>query len=204
MFKNRQAAGEKLALGLRKYQGEKPVVLGIPRGGVETAYYVARELKAPLSIIITRKLPMPGNEELGFGAVAEDGSQVVLDYGYQWLRPEEIERIIGEQKEEISRRIEILRGGEDLPEIKDKTVIIVDDGMAMGVTMKVAVKMCQNKKAAKVIVAVPVSSKEAVADIGKMVDEVVVLEIPEWFQAVGQFYEDFPQLTDEEVREMIF
>ncbi len=203
MFEDRKDAGEKLSKALEKYKGEGLLVLAIPRGGVEVGSEVARALKAEFSIIVARKLPFPDNPEAGFGAMAEDGSAVILE-GMGGLLPEEtIERIKKEQIKEIGRRVKVLRGGRPLPGIRGRTVIIVDDGLAMGSTMQAAVMLCRKKGAKKIIVAVPVSGREVAEKIRKMADEAVVLEMPPFFHAVAEAYRHWHDVSDEEVLEIM-
>lgn len=199
MFEDRKDAGEKLAKALERYRNKKALVLAIPKGGVEVAYYVAKYLNADFSLLISRKLPFPDNPESGFGAIAEDGSVFINKEAAQWLSKEEIEKIKKGQTQEIKRRIKILRGDRPLPEISGRTIILIDDGLAMGSTMRAAIELCKNKKAKKIIVAVPVSSKEVKQEISKLVDEIIVLETPDFFQAVAQVYKNWYDVSDEEV-----
>lgn len=203
MFEDRKEAGEKLAKALEKYRNKKALVLAIPRGGVEVGYQVAKYLKADFSLLISRKLPQPGNPEAGFGAITEDGSTFIHEEAASWLSKKEIERIKKEQIEEIKRRIKILRKGKPLPKISGRTVILTDDGLAMGSTMRAAIMLCEKKKAEKIIVAVPVSGKDVAEEIGKLVDEIIVLEKPEFFQAVAQVYRNWYDVSDQEVIEIM-
>ena len=203
MFEDRKDAGKKLAKELTRYKGKSVLVLGIPRGGVEVAYEVAKYLDAELSILISRKLPLPFNPEAGFGAIAEDGSTLIQKDTHSWLSREEVEEIIREQKLEVDRRIKVLRKAKPLPRIKGRTVILVDDGLAMGSTMKVSIDLCKNKEAGKIIVAVPVSGESTAREIGDMVDEIVVLEMPPFFQAVAQVYTNWRDIQDSEVIEIL-
>ena len=157
MFKNRKDAGEKLAKSLEKYKAENPLILAIPRGGVEVGLQVARKLKVDFSLIIARKLPFPDNPEAGFGAIAEDGSTFIFENAYYWLSGENIEKIKQQQIAEIDRRIKTLRGGNSLPDMKGRTVILIDDGIAMGSTMRAAIELCKNRATRKIVVAVPVA-----------------------------------------------
>ncbi len=203
MFKNRKDAGEKLARALEKYRAENPLILAIPRGGVEVGLQVAKKLDADFSLIIARKLPFPDNPESGFGAIAEDGSTFIFENAYYWLSGENIERIKKEQIAEIRRRINALREGEPLPEIKGRTVILIDDGIAMGSTMRVAIELCKNRKAGKIVVAAPVAGREVAEEIRRRADELVVLEIPAYFRAVAQAYENWYDVSDEEVLDLL-
>lgn len=203
MFEDRKDAGKKLAKRLAKYKGKNVLVLGIPRGGVEVAYEVAEFLDTELSILVSRKLPFPFNPEAGFGAITEDGSTIIQDGAYSWLSREEIEKIIREQKQEMARRIRTLRKSKPLPKIKGRIVILVDDGLAMGSTMKTSIRLCKNKEADKIIVAVPVSGESVGREIEGMVDEIVVLETPPFFQAVAQVYANWCDVQDSEVIEIL-
>ncbi|MDD5405476.1 MAG: phosphoribosyltransferase family protein [Sulfurovaceae bacterium] len=203
MVKDRKDAGQKLALALQKYKIDDALVLAIPRGGVEPGYEIAKALNYDFSLIICRKLPYPYNTESGFGAIAEDGSIYINQRAAYDLQDQEIEEIIAEQAQEIQRRIKELRSGKPLPAIKDRTVILVDDGIAMGSTMFVAVELCKKQGAKKIIIAVPVASAHAIETFSKMVDEMVVLESPANFYAVAQVYENWYDVSDEEVLDII-
>jgi putative phosphoribosyl transferase len=203
MFKNRKDAGEKLAQALEKYRKENPVILAIPRGGVEVGLQVAAKLNADFSLIIARKLPFPDNPEAGFGAIAENGSTFIFENAYYWLAGETIEEIKQQQIAEIERRIQALRKGDPLPDISGRTVIIIDDGIAMGSTMRAAIELCKNKKAGKIVVAVPVAGREVAEKLQEKVDELVVLEIPAYFRAVAQAYERWYDVSDEEVLDLL-
>ena len=186
MFEDRKEAGEKLARTLVKYKDKDAYVLAIPKGGVQVGFEIAKFLNAELSILIARKLPLPDEPEAGFGAIVEDGSTFISEYAYKYLPEDTIEKIKQEQIQEINRRINVLREGKPLPDIKDKTVILVDDGLAMGSTMQAAIKLCRNKRAKKIIVAVPVAGVDVAENIGKLADEIAVLEMPVDFYAVAQ------------------
>jgi len=203
MFNNRKDAGEKLGRALEKYRDKGVLVLAIPKGGVEVGYEVAEYLNAEFSIIISRKLPFPDNPESGFGAVAEDGSVFIFDFAKDFFPPEMIDSILNGQKSEIERRISVLRNGKPLPEIKGRTVILVDDGIAMGSTMRTSIQLCRNKKAKKIVVAVPVTGRDTEYGIKRIADEVVVLEKPRFFQAVAQVYVEWYDVSDEEVIEIL-
>ena len=203
MFIDRKDAGIKLAKALDRYKDKDVLVLAIPRGGVEVAYEVAKYLDAEFSLLISRKLPIPYNPEAGFGAIAEDGSTYIVSDAKRWLSKEEIEKIKKDQIDEIKRRINILRQGNPLPKIKDRTVILIDDGLAMGSTMRAAIELCKNEKAMRIIVAVPVAGKDVKNEIGKLVDEIIVLEMPLFFNAVAQVYLNWYDVTDNEVIEIL-
>jgi len=199
LFNDREDAGKQLARALQSYKSKKPLVLAIPRGGVEVGYQVARYLQTDFSVIITRKLPYPDNSEAGFGAIAEDGSLFLFEEASQWLPEETIKEIIQEQTQEVQRRITVLRQGKPLPNISNKTVILVDDGIAMGSTMHAAVLVCQKKKAKLIIVAAPVASERITEEFEQIVDDVVILEKPAFFYAVAQAYRHWYDVSDEEV-----
>lgn len=181
MFEDRKDAGEKFAAALSKYKGTDAIVLAIPKGGVEVGYQIAKYLDAGFSILVSRKLPYPGNPEAGFGAVAEDGSIFIHEYAAGRFSGEVINSIIEEQKQKIKRRIEVLRHGRPLPEIAGRNVILVDDGIAMGSTMHVSIMLCRNKKAGRIVAAAPVSGQQVAAGILELVDELTVLEQPAFF-----------------------
>lgn len=199
MFKDRKDAGQKLAIVLQTYKAEVPLVLAIPRGGVELGYEISQALDTDFSLLICRKLPFPHNTESGFGAIAEDGSLYINELAASSVSDKEVEQIIAEQKLEIKRRIQTLRKEMSLPLIKGRTVILVDDGIAMGSTMHVAVELCKKAKAKKIIVAVPVAGRTSIEKFSNMVDEMIVLESPVPFYAVAQVYENWYDVSDEEV-----
>ena len=203
MFIDRTDAGIQLGEALLKYKGPDTIVLAIPRGGVEIGYQVAKALDAPLSLIISRKLPLPYNPEAGFGALAEDGSTWLVPGFRSYLRQDTVEEIISDQTAEIRRRIDALRGGWELPVIKGQTVILVDDGIAMGSTMRASVQYCRNHEAGKVIVAAPVTGRDTAWDMEGIADDVVILEMPPGFRAVAQVYENWYDVPDEEVLEIM-
>lgn len=205
IFKNREEAGIKLAERLKKYQGKANlIVLGVPRGGVVVAFYVAKSLGCPLSLIIARKIGAPGNPEFALGAVNQDG-EVVLnsDIFLDKTTKEYILKESQKQQKEIQRRLKIFLGKEKPPDLRGKIVILVDDGIATGSTLLAAIKGIKKQKPQKIIVAVPVAPRQSILDLEKEVDEVVCLICPEVFFAVGQFYEDFSQVEDEEVKEIL-
>lgn len=206
MFKDRSDAGVQLAHRLKEYKDQKGVlVLALPRGGVVTGYEIARFLNAPLDIVIVRKIGFPGQPEFGIGAVSETGTVVVSEYimsTYGGLR-EYVESEITIQKEEINRRVELYRKGKKLPNLEGKTIILVDDGIATGSTMEAAIKTLKEEKINKLIVAVPVAPPNVVDKLEKMVDEFICIETPVDFMAVGSYYHDFTQVSDEEVIELL-
>lgn len=205
MFSNRNNAGRELAKALEKFKGEDVLVLGIPRGGVIVAVEVAKQLKAPLSLIIPRKIRAPQNPELAIGAVAEKEKVILNNELVNALKvPDEyIQAEVQYQLKEVERRRELYLGSKKLPDITGKTVIIVDDGLATGYTAWAAVEAVKARQPAKVILAVPVGPPDTVRWLSKQVDELICLATPEPFFAVGQFYEEFSQVTDKEVIEKI-
>jgi len=205
MFKNRTEAGKKLALRLLALHlelknNEAVIVLALPRGGVPVAFEVAQKLSAPLDLILTHKLGAPGNPELAIGAVAEDGSVFLDPYNVPTVSDHYIEEEKRRQRNEIKKRIKKYRGGRPLPSLQSKIVILVDDGIATGSTIRVAVALAQKADAKRVIIAVPVLPPDTLALLKKQADEVVYLKTPVPFFAIGAFYEEFLQLTDEEVK----
>lgn len=204
MFEDRRDAGQQLARALDSFKGrENVLVLAIPRGGVEVAAQVARHLEAELSMVIIRKLPFPHNPEAGFGAIAEDSSLYLHPRAADTLPSETVEAVIDAQKEEVERRIEVLRNGNPLPTIEGRTVILVDDGIAMGSTMRATIELCKNQGADTLVVAVPVASDRITREIEARVDRCVVLETPAFFRAVAQVYEHWYDVSDQEVIEIM-
>jgi putative phosphoribosyl transferase len=206
IFSNRAEAGQLLAEKLDKYAGrEDVIVLGLPRGGVPVAYEVARRLRVPLDVFIVRKLGVPGFEELALGAIASGGVRVLNEDVVRALpnANELIESVTTRELAELGRREQIYRDGRPAPDISGRTVILVDDGLATGATMRAAVAALRQLGAAKIVVAVPVGAADTCREIEQEVDETVCAMAPEWFQAVGQFYEDFSQTSDDEVRQLL-
>lgn len=202
MFRDRKEAGERLADALEQYRAQPGLlVLAIPRGGIEPGLIVAQRLQAGFSLIISRKLPLPYNPEAGFGAIAEDGSYNLLDNTR--LPAAEIERIKQEQIAVIRRRIKTLREGRDLPELFGKTVILIDDGLAMGSTMSTAIMLCRKQGAKRIVVAVPVSGSSTAEYIKSLADELIVIEIPPFFQAVAQVYENWHDVSDSDALQLL-
>jgi predicted phosphoribosyltransferase len=200
-FQDREEAGKMLALKLTEYSNKDTIVLAIPRGGVVIGYQVANELKAPLDIIVPRKIGAPYNSELAIGAVAEDGS-LSLDESavmYMNISKSYIEEESRRQITEIRRRLKLYRGETPYPMLQDHVIIIVDDGIATGLTVKAAIASIRKKKPKSVVVAVPVAPRSTVKELEKEADRVICLSTPEFFYAIGQFYVDFSQTTDGEV-----
>jgi putative phosphoribosyl transferase len=205
LFYDRTDAGRRLAKLLKRRIQGPCIVLAIPRGGVVVGYEVAKELGCPLDVVISRKVGAPAQPELAVGAVAEDGVVFVDEEiaGLVGVSRDYVERRATEELREVRRRAEEYRGGREMPDLSGKTVILVDDGLATGLTMMAAVHMARNKGAEKVVVAVPVSPPETVAKLRRHADEVICLETPTNFYAIGQFYERFDQLTDEETNSIL-
>jgi predicted phosphoribosyltransferase len=203
MFSDRKEAAVKLAKALEQYRNMNVVVLGIPRGGAVTGYHVADHLNAEFSLLVSRKLGHPDNPEYAVGAIAEDGTVHLNPYALSEVSQQQIDEAVAKQKIEIQRRISILRKGKPLPVLKNRIVIIVDDGIATGATIFAAIKMCRNHKASKIVVGAPVSSISMIDKLEKEADEVVILETPDFYQAVSQVYYDFPQVPDEEALELL-
>ncbi|PYL08704.1 MAG: phosphoribosyl transferase [Verrucomicrobia bacterium] len=205
-FPNRTEAGRLLAEKLERYAGRDDViVLGLPRGGVPVAYEVARRLGAPLDVFIVRKLGVPGFEELAAGAIASGGVRVLNEDVVRAIPhgEEAIEAVTAKETAELERREQLYRAGRTAPELRDRVVILVDDGLATGATMRAAVKALGQSGAAKIIVAVPVGPLETCREIEEQADETICLSTPAFFQAVGQYYDDFSQTSDEDVRELL-
>jgi putative phosphoribosyl transferase len=206
IFENRVQAGRRLAEKLKKYAGRQDViVLGIPRGGVPVAFEVAKAIQAPLDIFLSRKLGVPWQEELAFGALASGGVRI-LDWDLirsLGLPEEEIERITRTVNAELERRELVYRGGQPSLQLEGKTVLLIDDGIATGSSMRAAIKALRQMTPARVVVAVPVAPIETYNSLKPDVDEMVCVYAPEFFFAIGQFYEDFSQTTDQEVTELL-
>lgn len=206
VFPNRAEAGRLLAQRLEKYAGRDDViVLGLPRGGVPVAYEVARSLGVPLDVFVVRKLGVPGFEELAVGAIASGGVRVLNEDVVRALpnAQELIELVTARETAELERREHSYRDGRPPPQLENRTVILVDDGLATGATMRAAVTALRQRRAARIVVAVPVGAPDTCREIEKEADETVCAIAPEWFQAVGQYYEDFSQISDEEVRQLL-
>ena len=205
-FRDRSEAGRLLAGQLIAYANRPDVlVLALPRGGVPVAYEVARALGAPLDLFIVRKLGVPGYEELAMGAVATGGERVLNDDVVAGLRIPDyvIEAVAASEQQELARRERLYRGERPPPDIRGRTVILVDDGLATGATMLAAIKALRQQRPARIVVAVPTASPDACEQLRAEADEVVCATTPEPFHAVGLSYEDFSQTTDEEVRDLL-
>jgi putative phosphoribosyl transferase len=205
LFRDRTEAGRLLAGMLGEYANREDVlILGLPRGGVPVAFEVARALKAPLDIFIVRKLGLPTNEELAMGAVASGGVRVLNDEVVRSFGVAEsvIEAVAEKEQIELKRRESLYRGDNPMPEAVDKTILLVDDGIATGSTMRAAVAALRQKHPAQIVVAVPVAPPSTCEDLQAEADEVICVATPQPFYAVGQWYKIFDQTTDRQVREL--
>jgi putative phosphoribosyl transferase len=206
VFENREHAGRVLAERLGKYAGRDDVlVLALPRGGVPVAFEVAQALHAPLDIFLVRKLGVPGHEELAMGAIASGGVRVINHEVVDSLgiSPAAIERTAASEERELKRREQAYRGSRPAPEVEARTVILVDDGLATGSSMRAAVAALSQQKPARIVVAVPVAAASTCEDFQAEVDEIVCATTPEPFLAVGRWYHDFEQTSDEDVRALL-
>lgn len=205
MFADRAEAGRKLAEELAALAPERPVVLALPRGGVPVAAEIARRLGAPLGLILVRKIGVPGQEELAAGAVAEGAEPVFNDDVLAMIRkkPADFDSAVAEKRAEIARRRDLYLGGRPDPDLRGATVIVVDDGIATGATLRAALLRLREAKAARVILAVPVAAGEALGDVAPLVDQTVCLLVPRPFIAVGAHFRRFPQTPDAEVVELL-
>jgi putative phosphoribosyl transferase len=201
-FKDRRDAGRQLARRLRVYAGRHELlVLGLPRGGVPVAFEVAQALASPLDVFTVRKLGMPGQEELAMGAIASGGVRV-LNEGVLWALhvPDEVlDAVTASEQRELERREREYRGDRPAPELRGRTVILVDDGLATGATMRAAVAALRRQQPFHIVVAVPVASVDAVDELRNEVDSLISLRSPEAFWSVGEWYRDFAPTTDREV-----
>jgi predicted phosphoribosyltransferase len=205
-FRDRRDAGQALAEQLAPYAGRPDVlILALPRGGVPVAYEVARALGAPLDVFLVRKLGLPGHEELAMGAVATGGVRVLNDDIVRGLGvpPPVIEAVAAWEQEELTRRERLYRGDRPPPDARGRTVILVDDGLATGATMRAALAALHRQQPARLVVAVPTAAPETCDEMRAEADDVVCATTPEPFHSVGLWYEDFSQTTDEEVRELL-
>ena len=203
MFKDREEAARLLAEKLKHLKSEDLVVLAIPRGGVVVGKILAQTLKCPLSVMVVRKLGAPGNPELAIGAVGPDGVSII---DWELARQtgadnDYIEDMIAEKKREIEERLKIFQ--KKPPDLANKVVILTDDGIATGATTEAAIAWIKMQKPNKIVLAVPVAPPETVEKFKNLVDELFVLEMPAFFSAVGQFYQEFPQIEDEEVIQLL-
>ena len=206
IFSDRPEAGRKLAQKLRHYAGQPDViVLALPRGGIPVGYEVAHALDAPLDVFVVRKLGVPGREELAMGAIASGGVRLLNADVVEALRipARAIEAASAREQEELQRRERAYRDGRPAPNVHGRTVILVDDGIATGSTMRAAITALRKQQTARIVAAVPVAPRHVCEEFREVADEVVCLLTPEYFVAVGQWYEDFSQTTDDEVRDLL-
>ena len=205
-FRDRTEAGRLLAAKLTAYANRPDViVLALPRGGVPVAYEVARALNAPLDVFLVRKLGVPGYEELAMGAIATGGVRVLNDQLVGGLRIPDyiVDEVAASEQQELTRRERLYRGDRPAPDVRGRTVILVDDGLATGATMLAAVKALRQQQPARIVVAVPTASPETCEQLRAEVDDIICAITPEPFHAVGLWYEDFSQTKDEEVRDLL-
>ncbi|RRQ21003.1 phosphoribosyltransferase [Thiohalobacter thiocyanaticus] len=205
-IENRRVAGDQLAEALADYRGRSDViVLALPRGGVPVAYQIARTLGVALDIVLVRKLGTPGQRELAMGALASGGARVLNEDIVAGLdiSDEVIEQTVAEEQRELERREQAYRGDRPRPDIAGRAVILVDDGLATGATMRAAVAALRSQQPARLVAAVPVAPAQTIAGLRREVDEVICLETPEPFMAIGQWYRDFGQVSDTEVRTLL-
>jgi putative phosphoribosyl transferase len=204
MFLNREDSGEQLGRALQRYAPEHPLVLAIPRGGVQVGHQVALALGAEICPIIACKLGLPHQPEAAFGAIAEDGTRYLEEGFEDYLSSDVVDEMAMILREEIERRVGVYRQGKNLPPLKARTVIVVDDGIATGATIKAVIEMCRHQEVGKLIVAAPIASQSTVAELAKAADDVVVLDMPVQYFAVSQGYVEFENLTDEEVLAILY
>lgn len=205
IYLDRRDAGRQLGAALQHLAGTRPLILGLPRGGIPVAHEVATALAAPLDVLVVRKIGAPSNPEFAIGAVGEDGSivadeEVASDLG---INSDDLHQMAQLQSAEIDRRVRTYRNGRPMMNVRNRTTIVVDDGLATGSTAAAAVAVLRHLGAARIIVAVPTGAWQAVHRLQFLADEVVCLSTPEWFQSVGQQYRDFTQTTDEEVTSLL-
>lgn len=205
-FENRSDAGQKLASLLMKYKDKKDtLVLALPRGGVPVAHEVAKTLNLPMDIWLVRKLGVPGCEEVALGAIALNGiyhinEDMILDLN---VPLKTLNQIVAKERKELDRRNKAYRQGRPVPDVRNKTVIVIDDGLATGATMRAAIESLRRVNARRIVAAVPVGEKETCHALAEVADEAICLRMPKFFRSVGQWYNDFSQTGDEEVRKLL-
>ncbi|MEM9164675.1 MAG: phosphoribosyltransferase [Cyanobacteria bacterium P01_F01_bin.4] len=205
-FRDRTQAGRQLATQLKAYANRSDViVLGLPRGGVPVAYVVAQTLNVPLDICLVRKLGVPGHRELAIGAIASGGVRILNYDVLSWVSISDkmLEHVAARELRELQRRDRVYRGDRPQPKIRDLTVILVDDGLATGATIRAAIAVLQKQQPKEIIVAVPVAPASECQALKTEVDKVVCLATPEPFYAIGLWYENFAQTTDDQVRDLL-
>lgn len=205
-FRDRRDAGRRLAAELRTYaQRPDVIVLALPRGGVPVGYEVARALGVPLDVFVVRKLGVPWHDELAMGAIASGGVQVLNRdlMRVAHVSEDQLQQVIASERAELERRERLYRGDRPFPDLRDKTVILVDDGLATGASVRAAIAALRKKAPKRIVVAVPVAAAEICDAFRDVADEIICLETPESFRAVGMWYDDFTQTTDEEVHALL-
>ena len=203
---DRVAAGKTLARLLEGYRNKRDaIVLALPRGGVPVAWEIARELVLPLDLMLVRKLGMPGHEEYAMGAIASGGVRVINEQALRFSRVDEaaLEAVTQREKRELERRDKLYRGERPQPELRGQQVLLVDDGLATGSTMRAAVQAVRQQGPARIVLVAPVASTEAIATLTPLVDEVVCPLVPDWLSSIGEWYRDFGQTSDREVQELL-
>ncbi|MBD2515414.1 phosphoribosyltransferase [Nostoc sp. FACHB-973] len=206
LFKDRRFAGQVLARELAAYGNRSDVVvLGLPRGGVPVAFEVAKALNAPLDVLVVRKLGVPDQEELAMGAIASGGVRILNQHIINLVNisDEVIARVAVQEERELGRREQVYRDNYPFPDLRGRTVILVDDGLATGATMWAAIVAVRKQQPAAIIIAVPVAARETYQQLEPEVDQIACVSTPSPFYSVGLWYENFPQTTDEEVRELL-
>jgi len=205
VFEDRTEAGRVLARELLRFANESPIVLALPRGGVVVAFEIARELHAPLDVIVARKVGAPGREELGIGAVAPGGVLVLDEQLAAWfgITEAQLRPLVARETNEMNRRLRLYRGDRPMPDLKDRTAILVDDGLATGVTARAAVQFLRQQRPQRIIVAIPVCSPDTAQRLQSEVDEVVCASYPYPFYGVGMWYREFDQTSDQEVIDLL-
>jgi predicted phosphoribosyltransferase len=206
LLANRTEAGKLLAIKLANYANlYNGLVLALPRGGVPVGFEIARALNLPLDIFLVRKLGTPRSKELAMGAIALGGVRVVNEGIMQWqhLSPKDLEQITATEQKELERRDKLYRGDRPFPDVRNRTIILVDDGVATGATLRVAIVGLKQQQVASIIVAVPVACISICEELGKEVEQVVCLNRPEHLSSISVWYQDFSQTTDEEVRYLL-
>lgn len=203
---DRVAAGKALAGMLEAYRNQlDAIVLALPRGGVPVAWEIARELALPLDLMLVRKLGMPGHEEYAMGAIASGGVRVLNQeaLGFGRVSESSLEAVTARERGELERRDRLYRGERPQPELRDRQVLLVDDGLATGSTMRAAVQAVRQQAPARIVLVAPVASTEAIASLRPLVDEVVCPLVPDWLSSIGEWYRHFGQTSDEEVQELL-